>query len=95
MPATELSTATPPPVVAVRLPCGTLRVTVMLPVTASASAMLKPAKLRLLSSPVEKLVGKVLVGATLMWVTVMVSVLLEVSPAVSRMVYVMVLTLPL
>ena len=66
VPATELSTATPPPAVALKLPCGTLRVKVMLPVTASTSAMLKPAKLTLLSSPVEKVLGKVLTGATLM-----------------------------
>ena len=70
-----------PPVTA-RVPWATLRVTVMLPLAASVSAMLRPVMVSGVSSDVVCAVGTVLTGASLTALTVMatVSVSLRLPP---------------
>ena len=67
-----------PPTTA-KVPCPTLRVTVMLAVPASTSAMLKPVMTFAVSSLVLCEAGTVLTGASLTAVTVMATVSLSVN----------------
>ena len=58
-------TVTLPLLAAVIVPVGTLRVTVTLLAAASTSLMLKPTSLKLVSSLVENVAGRVFTGASL------------------------------
>ena len=65
---------TPVPAATVTVPLATAKVTVMLPAAASTSAMLRPVRLKAVSSLVLCAVGNVKVGASLTAVTVMATV---------------------
>ena len=69
-----------PPVTA-KVPWATLSVTVMLPLAASVSAMLRPVMVSGVSSAVVCAVGTVLTGASLTALTVMATVSVSVSAA--------------
>ena len=79
VPVPEPTTFTPPPVVAVSDPEATDSVTVMVPLPASASAIDKPVRPSVPSSPIVKVPGSVLTGASLTALTVIVLVSLSVS----------------
>ena len=80
-------TVTPPAVAADSVPVGTLRVTLTLPAAASTSLMLRPARLKLVSSAVVKVAGKLLTGASLAGATVeKLQIAVDVALKVSEMV---------
>ena len=74
------TTLTPPPVLAVSVPVGTLKLTVMLPkAPASKSNALMPSSPTLMSSLVMKLPGRLFSGASLTANMVMMLVSISVS----------------
>ena len=88
-------TTTPAPLVAVRLPAGTLKVAVTLPLPASTSLKLMPLSLVATSSVTAILAGAPMVGVSLMAASTMVSVALLETPPLLSMALKLKLLLPL
>ena len=86
---------TPPPVIAVSVPVGTLRVTLMGAAAASTSLMLMPVSAVATSSVTAMLAGTVLTGASLTAVSTMISVAAVDTPPLLSMAVKLKLVLPL